>query len=96
MEQRSIFTHAYRGFTNLEYFGPHPGVKLVAFLILIGGLAGIHNYGFIGFAGGVIFSCIIYIPMLIIGSIMRSKEHDRHEDTLCRRMESVLKQDWTV
>lgn len=96
MEKRSIFTHAYRGLTDLHYFGPHPGVKNMLLLILITGLACIPHGGGLGFAVGVGVSCAIFVPMLLASSINRSKEHDCYEYNKCKNMETALKRDWTV
>ena len=96
MEKRSIFTHARRGLTTLHYFGPHPGVKIVLWLMLITGVACIPQGGLLGFAVGTVVSCAVYVPMLLASSIKRSKEHDRYEYTKCKNMETALKRDWTV
>jgi hypothetical protein len=96
LEKRSIFTHARRGLTTLHYFGPHPGVKIVLWLILITGVACIPQVGLLGFTVGTVVSCAVYVPMLLASSIKRSKEHDRYEYTKCKNMETALKRDWTV
>ena len=96
MEKRSIFAHARCGFTDLHYFGPHPGVKIVLWLILITGLACVPRGGILGFAVGTVVSCAVYVSMLLASSIKRSKEHDRYEYTKCKNMETALKRDWTV
>ena len=96
MEKRSIFTHARRGLSTLHYFGPHPGVKTVLWLILITGIACVPHGGLLGFAVGTVVSCAVYVPWLLVSSIYRSKEHDRYEYTECKNMETALKRDWTV
>lgn len=89
-ENRSKFSHAWRGLFNLPHVGPNPGIFYVIFFIFLTGLAGITRGGIIGFMGAIMFGCLIYIPMLIIGSIDRSKTSDRIERKRYERFEQAL------
>jgi hypothetical protein len=75
---------------NLPHVGPHPGIFWVIFIIFLTGLAGIIRGGIIGFIGAIMLGCLIYIPMLIIGSIDRSKTSDRIERRRYERFEGAL------
>jgi hypothetical protein len=89
-ERRSTFRHAMRGLTNLPHVGPHPGIFYVIFFIFVTGLAGIARGGIIGFIGAIMFGCLMYIPILIAGSIDRSKTSDRMERRRYERFEKAL------
>jgi hypothetical protein len=89
-EKRSTFSHAWRGLFNLPHVGPNPGIFWVIFIIFLTGLAGIIRGGIIGFIGAIMLGCLIYIPMLIIGSIDRSKTSDRIERRRYERFEQAL------
>ena len=66
-----------RGLTNLPHIGPHPGIFFVIFFIFLTGLIGGIRGSIIGFTLGCFLACLIYIPLLIAGSIDRSKTSDR-------------------
>jgi hypothetical protein len=79
-----------RGLFNLPHMGPHPGLFWVIFFIFLTGLIGSIRGGIIGFIGGFLLGCLIYIPLLIAGSIDRSKTSDRLERLRYERFEKVL------
>lgn len=89
-KKRSLISHAIRGMGNLKYYGKHPGVFLTFYLIIATAVAGLQNGGLSGFIGGLILGSVIYIPMLLWGSIRRSIEHDAYVEKRERRIEEIL------
>lgn len=93
MEHRSIFVHAYRGFTDLPNYGKHPGVIIALVLIVVTTLSGF-NRGIAGMIVGFVISCTVYIPIIIAGSISRSRSADRHEERRNKQIEEILRRDF--
>lgn len=89
-KKRSMFEHAIRGLGNLEHYGKHPGVFLTCYFILITAGVGLRGGGLTGFISGLILSSLIYLPILIWGSIRRSIEHDAYVERRERRIEEIL------
>lgn len=89
-KKRSLISHAIRGMGNLEHYGKHPGLFLVFYLIVVTGVAGLQSGGLYGLIGGLILGSVIYLPILLWGSIRRSIEHDAYVEKRERRIEEIL------
>lgn len=89
-DKRSVWVHAFRGLHDLPHVGPHPGILWTLFFIVVTGLASVADGGIIGFIGGALFSSIVYVPMLIMGSIGRSKTSDKIARIRYEQFEKVL------
>lgn len=75
----SIPKQAYLGTLTMPHVGPHPGIGVVALLILLTGVATINAGGMTGFFFGIGASFFIYVPFLLIGSVSRARISDRLE-----------------
>ena len=84
------YHHMIRGLFNLPHYGKHAGFPIVIYMIIVTGVAGMTRGGLYGFIGGCIFGSIIYIPMLLWGSIDRSRSLDRYMERRERLIEYVL------
>ena len=86
---RNIFQHSIRGFKNIPHCGPHPGVPIFFFLVVITSLYGLNN-GIVGVTIGFFLSITFYLPIIIIGSIKRSKFSDKFELKRIEKIENIL------
>ena len=91
MEHRSYFAHVLRGLGTLPHSGSHPGIKVLFFIIFATAMSGIPSGGLSGFIGGLVIGCIVYVPILIMGSAARSREDDRFEHRRNARIEAALR-----
>lgn len=75
----------------MPYFGKHPGIPLVIYLISVTGIGGMMTNGVLnGFICGWIIGSIVYIPMLLWGSYTRSRELDRYIERRHQLIEDIL------
>ena len=83
----------FRGLTNLEHVGPHPGIRAVWFLTLVT-VIGVVSKGTVAILGAVAISLLLYVPMLLIGAVDRSKTNDRLDKRQQERMLQFLEKEF--
>lgn len=83
----------FRGLTTLEHVGPHPGIRAVAVLTLMT-MLGVASKGTVAIIGGIAVSMLIYVPMLLVGAVDRSKTNDRIDTRQQKRMLQFLEKEF--
>ena len=79
MPTRTTFEHARRGLGPLPHVGAHPGVPFAVIMILIGAAVGAQRGEATGALLGVTAQAFWVLPLLLIGSVDRSRLSDRIE-----------------
>lgn len=74
---RRLLRDAYRGLGPLPHVGEHPGVPFAILLIGAGAAVGAERAGIPGALVGGAFSALCVMPILLIGSVSRSRLSDR-------------------
>jgi len=77
MPDRSTLQHGVRGLGRLPHVGEHPGIPIAIILLGIGAAAGAQRDGIAGALMGFCFAAIWILPLLLIGSVDRSRLSDR-------------------
>jgi hypothetical protein len=77
MRDRTIFRHAMRGLEPLPHVGHHPGIPVAIILLGLGAAAGAQRAGLLGALMGLCFAALWVLPLLLIGSVDRSRLSDR-------------------
>lgn len=77
MAGRTTFEHALRGLRRLPHVGEHPGVPFAFAMILIGAAVGAQRGGATGALLGITAQALWVLPLLLIGSVDRSRLSDR-------------------
>ena len=77
MPERTTFGHAMRGLEPLPHVGHHPGIPVAIILLGLGAAAGAQRDGLLGALVGLCFSALWVLPILLIGSVDRSRLSDR-------------------
>lgn len=77
MRDRKTLEHARRGLCRLPHVGGHPGVPFAVAMILIGAAVGAQRGGATGALLGVTAQALWVLPLLLIGSVDRSRMSDR-------------------
>lgn len=77
MPDRTTIEHAWRGLGPLPHVGEHPGVPFAILLIGVGAAVGVERSGIPGALVGGAFSALCVMPILLIGSVSRSRLSDR-------------------
>lgn len=77
---RRLLRDAYRGLGPLPHVGEHPGVPFAILLIGVGSAVGAERSGIPGALAGGAFSALWVLPILLIGSVYRSRLSDRIEN----------------
>ena len=80
MPERTTFRHAMRGLEPLPHVGHHPGIPVAIILLGLGAAAGAQRDGLLGALVGLCFSALWVLPILLIGSVDRSRLSDRLDD----------------
>lgn len=80
-----LFRHIYRGAGYLEGYGYHPGNLILVLFSLIIGLSVIDK-GFGAFLLGSAAGLVTMLPLYIMGCIDRSKDSDRAQSRLLRKI----------
>jgi len=93
LPKRNLFQHMFRGLTTLEHVGPHPGIRAVAVLTLIT-MLGVASKGTVAIIVGIAVSVLIYVPMLLVGAVDRSKTNDRLDKRQQERMLQFLEKEF--
>lgn len=93
LPKRNLFQHMFRGLTTLEHVGPHPGIRAVAVLTLMT-MLGVASKGTVAIIGGIAVSMLIYVPMLLVGAVDRSKTNDRIDKRQQERMLQFLEKEF--
>lgn len=69
---RKTIRHIVRGFGYLPHCGRHPGLEVLLFFVLMGGVAGATNGGWEGFLVGGSVMAAVMGPLAAIGAYERS------------------------
>ncbi len=93
LPKRNTLQHMFRGMTTLEHVGSHPGIPFVVFLIAITTMS-VANNGLIAMLVGLVFAVALYVPMLLIGAVGRSKTNDSIDKRQQERMLQFLEKEW--
>jgi hypothetical protein len=87
VKNRNILIHMIRGLGNIPHVGNHPGIQVYIILLFV-------NIGASFIDGGTIYGFIItnllYLPVLLIGSVSRSKLSDKLEQQKYDKFEEIL------
>lgn len=79
MADRTTLKHALRGLGRLPHVGEHPGLPFAVAMLVIGGAVGAQRGGATGALLGVTAQALWVLPLLLIGSVDRSRLSDRLE-----------------
>lgn len=93
LPKRNLFQHMFRGLTTLEHVGPHPGIRAVVVLTLMT-MLGVASKGTVAIIVGIAVSVLIYVPMLLVGAVDRSKTNDRLDKRQQERMLQFLEKEF--
>lgn len=67
-----------RGLGILPGYGPHPGIPMVIFLVVMGALAASMRGGLLGAIVGAVGMASWSVPLLLAGAYSRAKECENH------------------
>jgi hypothetical protein len=69
----------WRGLGTLPGYGSHPGVPIVALLIVLAALSGAKGGGWVGAVVGAVIMAATFLPLLAWGAYCRGRDQERRQ-----------------